>query len=580
MAPRLPTEPPPRGSPARPTRDAVRSTGGTPKSFFKAKPKREESIQIVPDSEEERTRDDPDIIEISSDSEDDERIPKPKRPLGDPALRVPGAWLGDSDVSPVKKSATPRAPVRTPATPTSSAKKSTPSKRPQLGGSATSTDVVEDQVAVLAAPVPQWLTPKPKVPTARFHGSGNNTPRTQSPDKSARRPPRVVEVVADSESEVEVLDNPVRISPSPKGTKSKEKPPTSKEKLQPLFEDCSDSDISDSSEEESIPEEAFARDVPNKYAKYWDPPTPRLSARRSLDKLKTTGNPLVTFEEHASRITYAEQVYSYLNKVVFKNGLPTLRKIELKWNNKLLSTAGRAQFHRDRNGNEFAEIHLASKVVDSDERIRNTLGHEMCHLACWMIDKEIKESHGPIFRKWARRVERKDANIEISIRHTYEISYPFRWECVNANCLEITGRFSISIDPAKNKCPLCKIGSLVPLFDPPEKKTKPDTELTKMSKHAPVKSQSASPSVTSSPRARPRPRSASIIVIDSSDEEEEIPSSVHIQEEIYMVPDSDSEEGNNDNDSEIADLARKFEQGVTISHKVCLHAAVRRAKRI
>jgi hypothetical protein len=71
---------------------------------------------------------------------------------------------------------------------------------------------------------------------------------------------------------------------------------------------------------------------------------------------------------------------------------------------------------RDRNGKEFVEIHLATKVVDTDgefyhfsvhrlltlgaERIRNTLSHEMCHLACWIIDKEIKEAHGKIFNKW------------------------------------------------------------------------------------------------------------------------------------------------------------------------------------
>ena len=34
------------------------------------------------------------------------------------------------------------------------------------------------------------------------------------------------------------------------------------------------------------------------------------------------------------------------------------------------------------------------------ERIRNTLSHEMCHLATWIIDKEINEHHGPNFKKW------------------------------------------------------------------------------------------------------------------------------------------------------------------------------------
>jgi hypothetical protein len=35
------------------------------------------------------------------------------------------------------------------------------------------------------------------------------------------------------------------------------------------------------------------------------------------------------------------------------------------------------------------------------ERIRNTLSHEMCHLACWLISNEPKEHHGAIFKSWS-----------------------------------------------------------------------------------------------------------------------------------------------------------------------------------
>ncbi len=37
---------------------------------------------------------------------------------------------------------------------------------------------------------------------------------------------------------------------------------------------------------------------------------------------------------------------------------------------------------------------------DISERIRNTLSHEMCHLATWVIDQKINEHHGNIFKKW------------------------------------------------------------------------------------------------------------------------------------------------------------------------------------
>ncbi|KAJ7480121.1 SprT-like family-domain-containing protein [Mycena galericulata] len=534
----------------KPTRRDVRSTGSaTTKLLSKSSKSMQE---VVPDSEEERVRarDDPDIIDISSDSDEEEAgIAKP---IGDPVLRVPGAWLGDSGASPATKT-TLRTPVRAPATPTSSRKKIVPSKRPQLAESASSTDVAQDQVVVLVDPA--WSTPKSNLKVPIKHVNKNATPST---NKSARG---THQLALESDSEVEVLDVPVRSPRSKKQTK----PIT--ERRQPLFED-DDSETSDLSEEESTVE-SIAGDVPNKYARYYDPPPRSVSTKRSLERLKKlSAEAQQELREQNSRVIYAEQVYSYLNRVVFKDGLPSLTKIELKWNKKLLTTAGRARFHRDRNGVETAEIHLAPKVVDSDERIRNTLGHEMCHLACWMIDKEIKEAHGKIFRKWARRVEQKDANITISIRHTYEISYKYNWKC--ASCDEITGRHSNSIDPSKRKCSECTVGILVPLFELPKKKG-PDAELSKMSKMAAAKSQSPCPNP---PRARPRP--ASVISIDSSDEDEDTPS-VHVQREIYLVPDSDSE--CEDKDNEITDLARRFEQGVTISHKICLHAVAKRAKR-
>lgn len=34
------------------------------------------------------------------------------------------------------------------------------------------------------------------------------------------------------------------------------------------------------------------------------------------------------------------------------------------------------------------------------ERIRNTLSHEMCHLACWIIDEAPTENHGALFKRW------------------------------------------------------------------------------------------------------------------------------------------------------------------------------------
>lgn len=55
---------------------------------------------------------------------------------------------------------------------------------------------------------------------------------------------------------------------------------------------------------------------------------------------------------------------------------------------------------RSRDGVETVEIELAIKILDHDARIRNTLAHEMCHLACWIIDKNPQENHGQLFKSW------------------------------------------------------------------------------------------------------------------------------------------------------------------------------------
>jgi hypothetical protein len=41
-------------------------------------------------------------------------------------------------------------------------------------------------------------------------------------------------------------------------------------------------------------------------------------------------------------------------------------------------------------------IELSSKVIDSCDRLRDTLIHELCHAACSIISKKC-DNHGPIW---------------------------------------------------------------------------------------------------------------------------------------------------------------------------------------
>ncbi|KAG6820346.1 hypothetical protein H0H93_001791 [Arthromyces matolae] len=98
------------------------------------------------------------------------------------------------------------------------------------------------------------------------------------------------------------------------------------------------------------------------------------------------------------RVSYAQKLFEELNRSVFENKLPTDTK--LNWSKRLLTTAGRAKWHRSKEGTQTSEIELAEKILDCDERIRNTLSHEMCHLASWIINANPKEVHGSIFKTW------------------------------------------------------------------------------------------------------------------------------------------------------------------------------------
>lgn len=182
--------------------------------------------------------------------------------------------------------------------------------------------------------------------------------------------------------------------------------------------------------------------------------TPRTN--NSFPRIPTRGKA----EEQTRREKYAAQLFEELNSTIFDNGLP--RETKLNWNKRLLTTAGRAKWHRSRDGVQTTEIELAAKILDCDERIRNTLSHEMCHLACWIINDSPKEGHGQAFKAWANKVMIKRPEIEITTRHNYEISYPFEWKC--EKCSKVYGRYSKSIRPDECVCGVCKVGKLIPLF--------------------------------------------------------------------------------------------------------------------
>ncbi|KAL3928268.1 MAG: hypothetical protein SGPRY_002459 [Prymnesium sp.] len=84
------------------------------------------------------------------------------------------------------------------------------------------------------------------------------------------------------------------------------------------------------------------------------------------------------------------------NARVFDERLPY--DLSILWNSKLQRTAGFCTFKRV-GSNRSAQIELSSKVIDRPDRLVNTLAHEMCHAAQWLLDGSSKPPHGSAFWK-------------------------------------------------------------------------------------------------------------------------------------------------------------------------------------
>ena len=80
-------------------------------------------------------------------------------------------------------------------------------------------------------------------------------------------------------------------------------------------------------------------------------------------------------------------------------------------------------------GRRDARIDLSSKVIDNVDRLRDTLAHEMCHAAQWLLDGSAKPPHGARFKYWAKKFEGAVAGVGITTCHSYEIHYKYRYRC-------------------------------------------------------------------------------------------------------------------------------------------------------
>lgn len=148
--------------------------------------------------------------------------------------------------------------------------------------------------------------------------------------------------------------------------------------------------------------------------------------------------------------------------------------IKITWSKTLLKTAGRAHWKSGRIRTwetadkpasivytHHASIELAERVIDDEHRLINTMTHEFCHLANYMISNVTDNPHGASFKAWGQKCAEAmqdhplyGGKIKVTTKHSYEIEYKYVWECVG--CAQTFGRHSKSIDPGRQRCGGCK----------------------------------------------------------------------------------------------------------------------------
>ncbi|CAB3386457.1 Hypothetical predicted protein [Cloeon dipterum] len=151
-----------------------------------------------------------------------------------------------------------------------------------------------------------------------------------------------------------------------------------------------------------------------------------------------------------------EKLFALFNRTVFDDKLDP--EMSITWNNRLRSTAGFCYNQRKRvEGGDtirFSRIELSGKILQNAGQLRDTLIHEMCHAATWVID-EMLGGHGPVWKKWTRKANRIHPELpEIKRCHSYQIETAYTYRCTK--CQYSFGRSSKSLDTERKVCGYCK----------------------------------------------------------------------------------------------------------------------------
>ncbi|KAI5702868.1 hypothetical protein M8J75_005109 [Diaphorina citri] len=152
----------------------------------------------------------------------------------------------------------------------------------------------------------------------------------------------------------------------------------------------------------------------------------------------------------------ARRLFHLYNREVFDDKLPP--DMPLEWNARMRTTSGFCYNKRERIGpfqpdRRSSRIALSKKILDKPDRLRDTLIHEMCHAASWLIDG-VRDGHGPNWQKWTIYAMQRFPELpRIKRCHDYKIDFKYIYRC--SQCDYEFGRHSKSLNTERKVCGYC-----------------------------------------------------------------------------------------------------------------------------
>lgn len=200
------------------------------------------------------------------------------------------------------------------------------------------------------------------------------------------------------------------------------------------------------------------------------PKTPSKTAIRKAEAEKNKAAKARRLSFDNKKADFAQTFLAVLDNAVAEGKVTQIASstggVKISWSKTLQKTAGRAQWRgeriRDKDGRtvsikHHASIELAERIIDDEYRLINTLAHEYCHLANYMVSNVHDQPHGASFKQWGLKcgAALKDhpvygGKINVTTKHSYKIDYKYVWSCVG--CGQTYGRHSKSIDTTRSRC--------------------------------------------------------------------------------------------------------------------------------